>query len=425
MISFKRNFKSIVTAVLASTVIWFAISLQIFPDVKMNINDIAIDVTETAFMLENDLVLAENYELAASIQIEGKRYAIGGLTSDDFFGVLDLSNVESEGEHEVPVRVFTDSDIDFEVTSGAGTATVKIQRIASKELPITAKADTIRVVEGMQIDEAALAANPPTVTIRGEKSFVDSISSAEVHAVQANMEMLATSEVTGELILFNGNNIRVENPAIQLDNEIFTVTVPVHMVKTLPLDFLITNYPSNFNIQGLTDKMVITPEEITLSSPDSSIENLIYFDVGHIDLSDITRHMLNIPTRDTIAPKLPAGYKNISGEAAFSLQFTDVDDYIQVDFSIPADRLAILNKPSGYNVDLLTREIPISVIGPASYVQAMTIDEITISINLGGMQISTDTRIISQPIQYRIRGVSVSAWVVDSPQVEVSFTRVD
>ncbi|MCL1824188.1 MAG: hypothetical protein FWG44_08300, partial [Oscillospiraceae bacterium] len=340
-VSIKTNIKSILTALISSAIIWCAISLQIFPDVSATINDIPVQINLNSYMLDNNLRLAEEYELITSVKISGKRYDIGKLGSNNFDAHLDFSNVVSEGEHDVYITVTPNSPLKFEIISEKQTAHIKVERIESKTLEISPKADSVRVVEGMQIDQTGITANPPFVTISGEKSIIDSIERAEVVAVFED-EMVSTYQVEGRLELFNYENIRVNHSDIKFDNDYFTVTVPIHKVKTLPLDFLITGYHNNFNIAGLKDKMTITPSDLTLSAPDMSIDHLAHFEVGEMRLNDITLQMLQSPTRDTIAPKLPEGYKNISGDASFAIEFTGVEDYRQVDFAVSRDESALI-----------------------------------------------------------------------------------
>jgi len=423
-IPLRTNIKSIVTAVIASAVIWVAISLQLFPDISAPIGDIHVQIKPTAYMLENNLQLAENYNLTTSVQVKGKRYDIGRMSIDDFEAVLDLSEVTSEGEKEVKIDVATSLSADFEIISSKKTAKIKVERITSKTLEVEAKTGAVRVVEGMQIDESGLKASPSTVTIKGEKSLIDSISRAEAIAVYDD-EMFSTLEVKGELALFNNSNIRVENPDIALDVDYFTVTVPIHKVKTLPLDFLITGYPSNFDLAGLKSKMIITPGELTMSSSDTSIDHLNSFEVGEIPLGEINYQMLLTATRDTIAPKLPEGYKNISGQASFSLEFNGVEDYAQFEFPVLIENIVILHKPVGFNVKILTKELTVTVIGPASYVQAMSRDDIGVTLNLIGTEITSDIKTISKTVQCRIKGTKVPAWVVGYPQIDLSFSRSD
>jgi hypothetical protein len=201
--------------------------------------------------------------------------------------------------------------------------------------------------------------------------------------------------------------------------------VPVHKVRTLELNMVIVGAPSNFDLNSLSSRMSITPFEITLSSPNTSIDLLSSFDIGVIHLSDIDMQMLNFVTRDTIAPKLPEGYKNISGNASFTLEFTGVSDYVQHNFTVPRENITIFHEPEGFEVEILTRELVVSVIGPSSYVQAMSYSDIIMTLDLSNFPEVTDSLIDSRSVQCRLLGSRVPAWVVGNPQVDVSFTRVE
>jgi len=70
--------------------------------------------------------------------------------------------------------------------------------------------------------------------------------------------------------------------------------------------------------------------------------------------------------------------------------------------------------------------LTVTVIGPASYVQAMSVHDINVTLNLVSMpEIMENSRIDSRTVQCRIAGTRVPAWVVGYPQVDVSFTKVD
>jgi hypothetical protein len=423
--SFRKNLKTIITAVIISAVLWVAISLQIFPDVSQTITDIPVRIIPTGYMIEHGLRLAESYEFTTSVRVEGQRRDIVRLDGNDFEAQLDLSDVTAAGDHTVEVIITPVSQVNFEITSAARTETVKVEQIAIKTLEVIAKADMINVVEGMRVDESGLLVSPLTVTIRGEKSLIDSIERAEVQAVFGE-EMIRTLEVGGRLALFNYDGIEVVNPEIVRDNTSFAVTVPIHRVRTLELRYLITGAPSNFNMSGLTDRMVIVPEELTLSAPNTSIDFLTHFDVGEIPLNDIDLHMLHGIYRDTFAPKLAdAGYKNISQIPSFALQFTGVEDYAQYEFPVPRENITMLNRPAGYNVDILTQELTVTIVGPSAYVRAMSVNDIFVTLNLLGTEISTEARIDSKAVQCRIRGTRVPAWVVGYPRIDVSFTRIE
>ncbi|MDR2558339.1 MAG: hypothetical protein LBC86_02175 [Oscillospiraceae bacterium] len=425
-LSLKSNIKTIVTAVILSVVIWFAISIQIFPDVTETITDIPVVIVPPAYMIENNLQLAEDYEFTANVQIRGKRREIGRLGNSDFLAELNLSGVTEEGEHTVGILITTNSDFDFEISPTSQTVRIKVERIDSITLEVVPNTILIRnlLVEGMQIDETGVTVSPAEVTIRGEKTIIDSVARAEIH-VQHNEEIFSTFSIQGELRLFNREGVLIANPDVIFDNNNFMVTIPVHMVKTLGLNMVVVGAPSNFDLSSLTSRMSITPGELTLSSPDTSIAHRSSFDVGEIHLSDIDMQMLNNPFRDTIAPKLPEGYKNISGNASFTLEFTGVSTYTQHNFTIPRDNITVLNEPEGFDIEILTRELTVSVIGPASYVQAISYSDVIVTLNLLNFPEVTDSLIDLRSVQCRLRGSRVPAWVVGNPQVDVSFTRVE
>jgi YbbR domain-containing protein len=421
----KSNIKTIITAVITSVVIWFAISLQLFPDVYDTVNDIPVVINLPANMTDYNLRLAEDYNFTTSVRIRGKRYEIGNLTNNDFQAVLNLSDITEDGEFTVDILITTDSGLDFEIIPTTQTERIRVERIDFITLEIIPRVNTLKLVEGMHIDDAGLSAHPPSVTIWGEKTIIDSITRAEIHAVHEE-ELFSSASLHGELRLFNREGVWIANPDVTFDSESFTVTVPVHMVRTLPLNMEIRGAPSNFNLVGLHSKIVLNPSELTLSSPDNSIEHLSIFDVGEISLSDIDLNMLQGITRDTVAPKLPEGYKNISGNASFTLEFRGVEDYTEYNFTIPWENITVLNQPNGFDVEILTRELTITVVGPEEYVQSMSANDINVTLNLLNIPEIADSRIDTRIVQCRInRGFNVPAWVVGYPQVEVRFTRIE
>jgi hypothetical protein len=427
----KKNLRTIITAVISAAVIWFAISLQIFPDVTETITDIPVQIITTS-LINDDLDLVKEYNLYTSVQVRGQRRHIGNLTAADFRAELDFSGVDGPGSPDVPIIITPLSQNSFEIVRGENnTQQIEIKRIASRTFSVDSdtgdflipRADFINVVEGMRIEE--LTVTPSTVTIKGEKSLIDSIERIEIQAIH-NEEVIRSLEVGGRLTLFNYAGIEVSNPEIQLDSTSFSVTIPIHRVRTLDLDFVITRAPGNFDLRGLREKMVINPSVLTLSAPNTSIDLIPSFEVGIIPLRDITLEMLQGITRDTFESILAGtDYKYFSDIHSYALYFTGVDDYIEYDFYVPRENITVLHSPTGYNVEIMTQELRITVVGPASYVHVMTASDINLTLNLIGTEITADARIDTKNVDFRISGTDVPAWVIGTPRVDVSFTRIE
>ncbi len=412
----KKEWKNVVLSVAISIVVWFAISIQIFPNITTHVDNIEVHVIPTSYMTEENLQLAEDYNESVSIQIQGKRYDIGNLSADNFYAYLDLSRVSEAGEHVVNIVVEpVDEKNDFEILTKNLTATIKVKKIITREIEVTPVADNITLQDGFQIEEEDLTANPSTITVTGEESLVNSIDRVEAKAVYDGI-MQTTSEVKGELYVYNKSNSRVENPDLTYDNTNFTVNVPVYKVKTLPLAVSFTNVPSNFYLDSLS--YTITPSEITIASPDNSVDNLDKIDIGEISLNDLTFKDLQGGVALTIT--LPQGYKNISQNKAATVTFNDTDSYGKLEFTVTNENINVINAPSNFDITVLTRQLDVSVIGPSKLIQELTGSNIYVTANLLGVEIGEGTK--SVPVTFRIAGYNVRSWVIGEYKIDISAT---
>ena len=101
---FKNNLKTLIMAVIFAVIIWFAVSIQVFPDEYDHVDGIAVTAEPTSYMQQENLRIID-FQQDISIQIMGKRYVIGTLTPEDFSASLDLSEITSPGKHIVNVNV--------------------------------------------------------------------------------------------------------------------------------------------------------------------------------------------------------------------------------------------------------------------------------------------------------------------------------
>ena len=72
--NFVKDLKNIIFALVIAIIVWFAISMQIFPDVTTHISDIPVEVKATDYMTQNNLSVTDGYVDKGSVQITGKRY---------------------------------------------------------------------------------------------------------------------------------------------------------------------------------------------------------------------------------------------------------------------------------------------------------------------------------------------------------------
>ena len=72
--NFVKNLKNIIFALIIAIIVWFAISMQIFPDVTTHVSNIPVEVKATEYMTKNALSVTNSYVDKITVQVTGKRY---------------------------------------------------------------------------------------------------------------------------------------------------------------------------------------------------------------------------------------------------------------------------------------------------------------------------------------------------------------
>ena len=74
--NFVKNLKNIIFALIIAIIVWFAISMQIFPDVTTHVSDIPVEVKATEYMTKNALSVTNSYVDKGSVRpprLKGQR----------------------------------------------------------------------------------------------------------------------------------------------------------------------------------------------------------------------------------------------------------------------------------------------------------------------------------------------------------------
>ncbi len=415
--TFIKELRNIIIALLVAIIAWFAISMQIFPDISTHVSDIRVTASPTEYMTEHNLSIAEGYDGLVSVRISGKRYDIGNLTADDFTATLDLSGVTDVGEYDVGVKISPKSNVNCKVLNDGTTVKIKVEKIVSKTFSVTegnmiATADDVIAAENMKID--SITVNPATITLTGDATDIEAVKKVEIRSVLAGKTDQSVSS-KGQIILLGENDKEINNPDIKADNDSFTVDVTIFKQKTLPLTVQFTNVPANFNLSSL--KYSIYPETLTISSPDDSLDAQEKFEVGIIDLSQLTTKYLQ---KISLPIKLPEGYKNVSGNNYAMVTFENADDYTFLNFTVQKENIRIANAPENFDIEVLTNEITVNVTGPEEYISELASKDIYATIDLMGTTLAEGLKDVTP--EFTLRGSNIRCWVTGEYKITIQAT---
>lgn len=415
--NFLKNLKNIIFALIIAIIVWFAISMQIFPDVTTHVSDIPIEIKATDYMERNALSVTESYADTVTVQLTGKRYEVGNLTADDFTAKADLSAITEPGEYTVSVKVTPLKENSCTIYDKDLSVKIKVEKTVSRTFSVsqgTLKATADRVVPPSDMKIDSITAEPSTITLTGDSTAVEAVKSVEIRSVFAGE---TTESVTskGQIVFIGANGEVIENPDIKVDNDSFTVNITLYKQKTLPLTVQFTNVPSNFDIDSL--KYSIYPESLTVSSPDDSLDSQEKFEIGTIDLSQLTTKYLQ---KLTLPITLPEGYKNISGNTSAMVSFENAENYTFLSYAVQKDNIRIVNVPENFDVEVLTNEVTVNVTGPAEEISALASKDIYATIDLMGTTLTTGLKDVTA--EFTLRGTNVRSWVTGEYKVSIQVT---
>ena len=273
-----------------------------------------------------------------------------------------------------------------------------------------AVAEGITATAGMKID--SVTAEPSTITLTGDSTAIDAVKSVEIRSVFAGETSESVSS-KGQIVLLGSNGDIIENPDIKYDNESY---ITLYKQKTLPLTVQFTNVPSNFDLSSL--KYSIYPESLTVSSPDDSLDSQEKFEIGTIDLSQLTTKYLQ---KLTLPIALPEGYKNISGNTSAMVSFEDAENYTFLSYTVQKDNIRIINAPDNFDVDVLTNELSVNVTGPADEIAALASKDIYATVDLMGTTLTAGLKDVTA--EFTLRGTKVRSWVTGEYKVSIQVTE--
>lgn len=408
----KRNYKTLILAFLLSFTLWIVVSIQVFPTIEKEINNVSVEAHLTDYMIRNNLQIVNDVNQTVNIKIQGKRYDISRLDTQDFYASVDLSEVTSAGKYNVALEVFAKTNEDYTLLEvEPKTLSLEIDKIITKEFPITGTAPDISLPEGFYADD--VTTSPETISVTGSASMLDKIERIEAKST-FHGEIMESTQTNSEIIIYGSNGTKIVSDKLKLSTELVTVNIPIFKQKELPLKVTI-NYPAGFDAESL--KYEIRPEMITVAAPNNTIDNQSQLDIGTINLSDIT------PNSNTYLPiVLPEGYKNLSGNNSATITWK-TENYGLLDYTVTSENIEIKGIPDNYKVSLTTTALNVTVTGPSDLITGFSKGDITATVNLMGVTLRPGTQDITATVS--IKGTGQKCWVTGDYKVTIYAVQKD
>lgn len=409
--------KSKIGTILLSLVIafglWFYVVKYVSTEHEETYHNVSVALEGQTQLAERGLMLLSDEEYKVTLVIKGNRQDMGKINADNLQLVASLAGIYDPGTHNLTYTVGFPGDVPVgavELQSKTpDRVTVVVARKTSKEVPVVVNyvgdvpADYIK-------DTAAATLDNKYITVEGPEEVVAQIDHAAITVdCEGRTESIYESY---RYELQDADNEPVDAAWITTDVAEVNFYLPIAMVKTVPLALTIHEGG------GATEEnssIVIDPLEISVSGNETALEALTEINIGTIDLTEITE--------DTVLEfdiDIPEGLTNISNltKATVTISFPKLamKEFVITD-------IQHLNLPEGMEVELLTKQLNITVRGLKTEIQKLTLEDILVQVDLTGVE---NTSAVEPSITFAegfesvdvVGNYSVSVQVVPAPTEE-------
>jgi YbbR domain-containing protein len=373
---FKNNLSLKIISLIVAIILWFFAISELNPERTQNLSNIPVEIINMDQLNRKNLTLVEDPASMVTIRIKGLVNDIRRVNDGSLKAVLDLGDIDWTGTQNMELEIvgLPPREISLERVP---EISVTINRIISKPIPVEIEV-TGNGGDGYYVHEAN--AEPPSVTIYGAQSLVDSVVQGIVKVKLDQDEGTIKQSLPIELVDSVGNIVK--SKYLNLRQESTMVTIPIHPVRTLGIRANIIGKPAEGFI---VDDIIIDPSKVTINGYASIVNRLSTLLTEPIDIHDAIEDVhatVNLVKEEGvyIEPGQPSQVNVI-----VSISETTIEKEIQL------TDVELRNIPEGF--EAVTEEgqtITIKIKGPYTLIQPLQAQNLAPHVDLALIDTEAD-----------------------------------
>lgn len=395
----------ILLSIVLAIIFWFYVRAAVDPNGTVNIHNVRVEAGGTNVLTSQGLTVANIDPQMVELRVEGPTSARTELLRNrsSLYVRVDVSSCV-EGINTLRYRAVLPENMNIDdLRAENGTVTVMVEKLHTRTFDVQFQLDG-KVAGDYQMGTPAI--EPVSVIVGGPVEQVNQVD--KVAAILKSEEL--SERFAGDLPLVpldkDGNPLT--DLEITLSAETAYVVVPVVVTKQVPLT--VNLLPGG----GATEedaKRDIDPPSIVVSGSEADLAGLEEISLGSINLSDV------VGTKEFSFPIiLDPSLTNESGLSAATVTVT-VEGLDTEVFAV--SNIRAINPPEGYNVDVVTQSVLITVRGPAEDLEKIDASQIRVVVDLSGMT-TQGTQLV--PARVYLDGTS-TVGVVGGYTISVNMSR--
>ena len=366
----------ILLSVLLAIIFWFYVRASVDPNGVTAIHNVRVETLGTSVLASQGLTIADISPQTVDLRVEGPTSVRTELLRrrNSLTVVADVSRCV-EGENVLNYKPSWPANFNAEELhlqdQDPANLTVTVEKLFSKPFNIQFQLDG-KVTKGYQMGTPAI--EPEQVVVSGPVEQVNQVD--KVLAILKAEEL--SERFAGDLTLtpLDKQGKPLTDLELTLSSEKAYVVVPVVMMKEVQLT---VNPLAGGGATGDDAKVEIDPPAIVVSGAEADLEGLEEISLGPIDLSKV------VGTNTFTFPiNLDPSLTNESGLTTATVTVT-VEGLDTEVFAV--SNIRTINKPDGYNVDVVTQSVLVTARGPAEDLAQLDASQFQVVADLSTMTV--------------------------------------
>lgn len=405
----------IIISIVLSLVVWIATSINLSPETTKTITvPVTVDFSGSAAE-QLGLKCFGDESIDVDVTVSCKKYLAMEVSADNINISLDTNAVTNSGYTDVPIKVDTNNNSDFKVTSYYPTvyrAYFDIEQEKTMDIDIRYTNEDF-IADGYMMGEPLLSES--TVTVRGPRTYVSQVESV-VSNVNIEKELNQTTSMDLSLTAVDSYGSRVSYITIDTGGESLTITIPVLKEMTLDVSASFTGKPSRVSTADFDIAYSVKRVSAgVLEDADIKVAN-----IGTIDFSQ-----LNVgENKFTFNVDSMKGIVVLDNIDTITATVTVPSDYVSTTVNVNTSNGSVINVPDGYKATVTSiSSNQVTVIGKEENVENLTSSNIKLVVDLSKI----DSKEIKTGLTTFDAATAVeksdTCWVYGKYKVTVNITK--
>lgn len=373
--------------------LWLYVVTVVSPNSDKKYTNIPVSLQGEVVLQERGLMITTAELPSVSLHLKGNRTDLNKLNSSNITIAVDVSRIGEAGTHNLSFSPTYPGDVPNNAITVLNrtpdTISITVENRISKEVPVEV-AYTGTLSEDFMADKENKELDHNVVSVVGPESVIDQIAMARI-----DVNLDGRAESINEQFQYTLCNEKGEPVDVQLvTTDVEAVTLSLRIVRVKEIELLV-QVVGGGGATPETSSIKIEPETIRVSGNDNLLADLENLVLGTI-------HLGEMPADDvlTFPIKLPEGITNETGvlEATVDVQFPDLGTK-----ALTVKNFTPVNVPAGLEANVITKQLEITVRGPKAAIDAVTPENVQVTVNFANEQVGTAT--VKADITVNVAGV--------------------